>query len=265
MARHHRGRPRGLGRELRGHAAAAADGRAPVGLGAPRPAGRSRPPRRGPRTPPGRLVVALRGARHAQRRRLLPARVRRGTAAPVEHRRLGDGAGAADHGRLRLAARGRADDGPGPGRRGCRHRRGAAARRRRQRQHRPDGGGGFSGRPPALLGGRRAGQALERRHSAGRADRLAARLRWRDPRGRRAGRRRCPAGPRCEADGRFRVHHTGRDRARLPLLVRRAGPAAGGHRRRGRAAQPGDRRAPRRSGGPRDVHPGAGRPASCWY
>ncbi len=207
MVGHHRRRPRGLGRELRGHPAAAAHGRAPVGLGAPRPAGRSRAPRGGPGTPPRRLVVALRGARHAERRCLLPAGLRRGTAAPLEHRRVGDGARPAHDGRLRLAARGGADDRPGPGRCGRRHPRRAAAGRRRQRQHRPDGGGGLCGRPAALVGRRRAGQALERRHPAGRADRLAARLRWRDPRRRRPGRRRCPAGSRREGDGRLRVHH----------------------------------------------------------
>ena len=95
----------------------------PCGARRSAPARRPGAPRRGPHPSPRGLVVALGGARHAEHRRLLPPRLRRRPAPALERGRLGDGPGPAGHGRLRLAAPGRAARRPGPGRRRRRDRR----------------------------------------------------------------------------------------------------------------------------------------------
>ena len=88
MAGHHRGGSGRVGRQLRGHQAAAADGRASLGVGDPRPPCRSGAAGRRPGPPARHLVVAVRGARDAQRRRLLPPDLRCRPAAPLIRRGL---------------------------------------------------------------------------------------------------------------------------------------------------------------------------------
>ena len=232
-----------------------------VGLGAPRAAGRPGAPRRGPHPPPRGLVVALGGARHPQHRRLLPPRLRRRPAPALERGRLGDGPGPAGHGRLRLAAGGRAAHRPGPGRRRRRDRRGAA-----RSSAAPAAASTRPAWPPrsAALVLSCAGAVLGKRWYDGTP--LVAMTAWQLVLGglvlgvAAVALEGAPPALDAGSRGGLRVHQPGRHRARLPLLVRRAGPAPGRHGRRGRAAQPGDRRAARRPGGRRDAHPGpAGR------
>ena len=264
MDARHRARPDRLGKQLRRHAPAASGGLAAVGRTAPRAPGRAHPARDLAAPADRIVVVALAGARRAQRGRILRAHLHRRSASSLEPRGDADVDIRARHDALRVgdAAPAAADD--RGARRDCR------ARRRRRSCWASAAVRSTSGASSASLGAMVASSfgyiltvAMGLRRPGGHDVVVAARRRLAAADPCRAARRGGAARAHAVLRAGLRVPHGDRHRGRVRRVVHRTPPPSGGRGRGRRAPQPGHRSRARRRDRGRGVRAHAGRRAGA--